>query len=144
MRASGFTSGFTLIELLVVLTVLVVLTAVVVPRVVGRGEDARQAKAVADVESLGVALDLYAADNGVYPTTEQGLAALREPPVLPPLPRVWNGPYLKKQIPLDPWDRPYLYQSPGAADPATYDLQSLGADGRPGGSGRNADIRSFD
>lgn len=141
---AGWRRAFTLIELLVVITILVVLTAIVVPRVVGRGEDAKEAKAVADVESLGVALDLYSSDNGVYPTTEQGLDALREPPTLPPTPRVWNGPYLKKRMPLDPWGRAYLYQSPGVGDPATYDLQSLGADGRPGGFGRDADIRSWE
>jgi general secretion pathway protein G len=136
--------AFTLIELLVVITILVVLASVVIPRVVGRSEDANQAKAIADVESLGVALDLYAADNGRYPSTEQGLAALREPPALPPEPRVWNGPYLKKHLPLDPWGRTYLYVSPGIQDPATYDLSSLGADGRVGGTGRDSDLRSWE
>lgn len=136
--------GFSLIELLVVITILSVLAAIVVPRVVGRGEDARRAKAVADVESMGVALDLYAADNGRYPTTEQGLAALREAPVAAPLPRAWNGPYLKKELPVDPWGRPYRYQSPGAHDEATYDLASFGADGQPGGAGSDADVTSWE
>ena len=71
-------------------------------------------------------------------------ASTNQPPTLPPTPRVWNGPYLKKRMPLDPWGRVYLYKSPGEGDPATYDLQSLGADGRPGGYGRDADIRSWE
>jgi general secretion pathway protein G len=128
----------------VVLTILSVLAAVIVPRVAGRGEDARRAKAVADVESLGVALDLYAADNGRYPTTEQGLDALRATPVAAPLPRVWNGPYLKKELPTDPWGQPYLYRSPGERDAATYDLASFGADALPGGTGSNADVTSWE
>lgn len=141
---SGGRRGFSLIELLVVITILSVLAAIVVPRVAGRSEDARRAKAVADVESIGVALDLFAADNGRYPTTEQGLAALREAPVAPPMPRAWNGPYLKKELPMDPWGRPYLYQSPGTHDEATYDLASLGADGQPGGAGSDTDVTSWE
>ena len=140
----GNRKAFSLIELLVVLTILSVLAAIIVPRVAGRGEDARRSKAVADVESLGVALDLYAADNGHYPTTEQGLDALRAAPVASPLPRVWNGPYLKKELPTDPWGHPYLYQSPGGHDAATYDLASFGADAQPGGTGANADVTSWE
>jgi general secretion pathway protein G len=136
--------GFTLIELLVVIVILGILAAVIVPRVVGRGEDARRAKAVSDIEAIGTALDLYAADNGRYPTTEQGLEALRTPPTRPPQPRSWNGPYLKKPLPADPWGSPYAYESPGARDPNTYDLYSPGADGRPGGSGNDADITSWE
>ena len=136
--------GFSLIELVVVITILSVLAAIVVPRVAGRSEDARRAKAVADVESIGLALDLFAADNGRYPTGEQGLAALRETPVAAPTPRAWNGPYLKKELPLDPWGRPYLYQSPGNHDTATYDLASFGADGQPGGVGADADVTSWE
>lgn len=136
--------GFTLIELMVVIVILGILAAVIFPRIVGRSEDARRAKAVSDIESIGTALDLYAADNGRYPTTEQGLDALRNPPSRPPLPRAWNGPYLKKALPVDAWENPYLYQSPGQHDPHTYDLSSLGADGQPGGAGNASDITSWE
>jgi general secretion pathway protein G len=128
----------------VVITILSLLAAIVVPRVAGRSEDARRAKAVADVESIGVALDLFSADNGRYPTSEQGLAALRETPAAAPTPRAWNGPYLKKELPLDPWGRLYLYQSPGSHDAASYDLASFGADGQPGGNGADADVTSWE
>jgi general secretion pathway protein G len=136
--------AFTLIELLVVITILGILSAIIIPRVVGRGEDARRAKAVADIEAVGTALDMYAADNGRYPTTEQGLEALRTPPSLPPVPRAWNGPYLKKVVNRDPWGSAYVYRSPGEHDAYTYDLFSPGADGQPGGGGNDADITSWE
>ncbi len=136
--------GFTLIELLVVIVILGILAAVIVPRVVGRSEDARRAKAVADIEALGTALDMYANDNGRYPTTEQGLEALRTPPSIAPLPRAWSGPYLKKPLTPDPWGNPYRYRSPGEHNPHSYDLYSLGADGQPGGSGNDADITNWE
>jgi general secretion pathway protein G len=139
----GTRRAFTLIELMVVIVILGVLAAMVLPRVIGRSEDARRAKAVSDIESIGTALDLFAADNGRYPTSEQGLEALRTPPTRPPMPRSWNGPYLKKAIPTDAWGNPYLYDSPGRHDPHTYDLQSLGADGMPGGGGNASDITSW-
>ena len=137
-------SGFTLIELLVVMVILGVLAAFIIPRVVGRGEDARRAKAVSDREALGTALDSYAVDNGKYPTTDQGLEALRTRPTTPPLPRAWNGPYLKKALSPDPWGNAYIYRSPGEHNPDSYDLSSLGADGRAGGTGNDADITSWE
>src|SRR5438270_742125 len=103
-------SGFTLIEVLVVMIILAILAAVVVPRVVGREEDARRARAVSDVESFGTALDMYKTDNGEYPTTEEGLQALR---VAPTSAKSWNGPYLKKALRPDPWGNDYVYTSPG-------------------------------
>jgi general secretion pathway protein G len=132
--------GFTLIELLVVIVILGVLAAVIIPRVVGRSEDARRAKAVSDIQSLGTALDMYANENGKYPTTEQGLEALRAAPSQPPLPRAWNGPYLKKALSPDPWGSAYIYKSPGERNPDSYDLTSLGADGREGGAGNDEDL----
>ncbi|HOQ28681.1 MAG TPA: type II secretion system major pseudopilin GspG [Armatimonadota bacterium] len=137
-------AGFTLIELLVVMVILAVLAAAVIPRVVGRTEDAKRARAVADIESLGTALDMYHADNGEYPTTEQGLMALRQAPTSESVPKGWNGPYLKKAIPLDPWGNEFVYTSPGEHNPESYDLVSYGADGQPGGEGRDADIGNWE
>lgn len=129
---------------MVVMAILGVLAAVIIPRVVGRSEDARRARAVSDIEALGTALDMYAADSGRYPTSEQGLDALRSRPTTPPLPRAWAGPYLKKALAPDPWGSPYLYTSPGENNPETYDLYSLGADGRPGGVGNDSDITNWE
>ena len=137
-------AGFTLIELLVVMVILGVLAAFIIPRVVGRGEDARRAKGVSDIEALGTALDIYANDNGKYPTTEQGLEALRTRPTTPPLPRAWNGPYLRKALTPDAWGNPYIYRSPGEHNPHSYDLSSLGADGRAGGTGNDQDINNWE
>jgi general secretion pathway protein G len=92
---------------------------------------------------LSVALDNYRLDNGSYPTTEQGLAALQEKPTRDPAPLNWRGPYLKRNIPADPWGRPYVYRSPGEHDPGGNDLSSLGKDGQPGGQGEDADITSW-
>jgi general secretion pathway protein G len=136
--------GFTLIELLVVMVILAVLAAAVIPRVVGRTEDAKRARAVSDIESIGTALDMYHADNGNYPSTEQGLMALREAPTSDPAPKAWNGPYLKKGIPNDPWGNAYVYTEPGEHNPDSYDLVTYGADGQPGGTGKDADIGNWE
>ena len=131
-------AGFTLIELLVVIAVLGLLAGLVGPRIVGHVSEARSTTARTQIDLIGVALDSYRLDNGSYPTTEQGLAALRERPTREPLPANWRGPYLRKAVPDDPWGRPYLYrvQSPGTG----FELQTLGRDGRPGGEGEDADI----
>jgi general secretion pathway protein G len=134
-------SGFTLVEVLVVMIILAILAAVVVPRVIGRTEDARRARAIADIEGLGTALDLFKADNGDYPTTEQGLQALREAPSGL---RNWNGPYLKKPLGTDPWGSDYVYTSPGENNPDSYDLASMGADGQPGGADKDADVTNWE
>jgi general secretion pathway protein G len=136
--------GFTLIEILVVVAVLSVLAALVAPNVFQHLGTAKDAAARSQMEMLGAALDAYRLDNGRYPTTAQGLQALREEPTAEPRPRNWNGPYLRRAVPLDPWDNPYVYLSPGEANPQAYDLISLGADGAPGGEGEDADIRSWD
>lgn len=127
--------GFTLIELMLVVIILGILVAMVVPRLAGRTEQARQAAAQADIESnIAVALDLYELDNGVYPSTEQGLQALINEPTSSPTPPNWNGPYLKKKkLPLDPWGRAYVYVSPGVHNKEDYDLYSYGPDGIEGG-----------
>lgn len=121
--------GFTLIELMLVVIIISVLVALVVPRLAGRSQEARFAAAQAQIEAhLATALDLYELDNGIYPSTEQGLAALRKIPSSLPAPPNWKGPYIKK-TPKDPWGNPYNYISPGAHNTEDYDLFSYGADG---------------
>jgi general secretion pathway protein G len=135
--------GFTLVELLVVMIIIAALAAVIVPRVFTRAEQGRRAKAIADIKSLEDAIDMYAADNGQCPTTEQGLQALREPPTVPPEAKGWNEPYLKKTIPKDPWGGEYIYTSPGVHND-DYDIVSYGRDGKEGGEGADADITNWE
>jgi general secretion pathway protein G len=134
--------GFTLIEVLVVIVVIAILATLVAPNIFRNVGDARSATARTQIETFGTALDAYRLDNGTYPTTAQGLAALWQRPSIDP-PMNWKQPYLRKAIPRDPWGREYLYLSPGRVNPQSYDLQSLGADGKPGGEDENADIQSW-
>ncbi len=136
--------GFTLIELMVVIVILGILAGLIVPRIMGRPDEARQAKARIQIESLETALKLYKLDNGNYPTTEQGLQALVEPPAGGTPAKNWRqGGYLEKgKVPKDPWDFEYIYLSPGVH--GDYDLSSRGADGEPGGEGKNKDITSWE
>src|SRR3989337_2835300 len=120
-------AGFTLLELLVVMVILVMLASVVTVVVVKRVEEAKHAKAVADIESIGNAIDQFYLHNGRYPMTDEGLNALRVKPQSDDL-RNWDGPYVKKAVPADPWGRDYAYQSPGENNPDSYDLYSLGRD----------------
>lgn len=121
--------GFTLIELMLVVIIISVLVAMVAPRLVGRSQEARVAAAGADIESnIAVALGLYELDNGIFPTTEQGLVALKKKPTSSPAPPNWKGPYVRK-IPKDPWGNGYSYVSPGVHNLRDYDLSSLGPDG---------------
>ncbi len=119
------------------------LAGLVAPRIVGRVSDARDATARTQIDMLGVALDTYRLDNGRYPTTLQGLEALRSEPTAEPRPRNWRGPYVRREIPVDPWGRPYAYVSPGEENPGSYDLFTLGLDGVPGGEGEDADVTSW-
>lgn len=135
--------GFTLIEVLVVIIVLGLLAGLVAPRIIGRVSEAKSATARAQIELFSVALDNYRLDNGQYPTTEQGLAALESKPTADPLPPNWRGPYLRKAVPPDPWKRPYVYRSPGGENALGYDLLTLGRDGVPGGDGEDADVTSW-
>ncbi|HYW09776.1 MAG TPA: type II secretion system major pseudopilin GspG [Longimicrobium sp.] len=135
--------GFTLIEMLVVLVIIAVLAAVVGPEIFRNVGDANASAARSQIEMLGLALDQYRLDNGSYPSSEQGLAALRSAPVTGEAPRNWRGPYLRRALPGDPWGRPYLYVAPGRENPTGYDLASLGKDGRPGGEGEDADLTSW-
>lgn len=135
--------AFTLIEVLVVIVILAVLATMVAPSLFQHVGTAKETTARAQMELLGAALDAYRLDNGTYPTTEQGLLALRVEPATSPRPRSWRGPYLRKGLPNDPWGNPYDYRSPGDVNRSGYDLLSLGADGQPGGTGENADITSW-
>ena len=132
--------AFTLIEIIVVILVLGLLAGLVVPQIFGRVSDARSVTARTQLELLSAALDGYRLDTGRYPTTSQGLAALMQQPSAAPLPTGWRGPYLRKEVPLDPWGRAYLYASPGTRSPQGFDLSSLGRDGQLGGQGEDADI----
>lgn len=132
--------GFTLIEILVVIVVISVLAGLVGPLVFRNVGDAKVAAARAQIELFGLALDQYRMDNDYYPSTAQGLAALRDRPSGTPEARNWRGPYLRKDVPQDPWGHPYSYASPGTRSPDGYDLSSLGRDGRVGGAGEDEDI----
>ena len=142
-RAGG-RRGFTLIEVLVVILVLGVLAGLVVPNVFSHVSTAKRAAARSQIELLGAALDAYRLDNGMYPSTEQGLEALRREPLMEPRPPNWHGPYLRKEVPNDPWGRPYIYRSPGLATSWGYDLLTYGRDGREGGTGEDADVKSWE
>ena len=132
-------AGFTLIELMVVLVIIGVLAALIVPNVLDRADDARTTAARTDVTNLMQALKLYRLDNQRYPTSEQGLQALVAKPTAGPQPLNWK-PYLEK-LPNDPWTRPYQYLNPGVK--GEIDVMSFGADGQPGGEGKDADIGSW-
>jgi general secretion pathway protein G len=136
-------NGFTLIEILVVIVVIAVLASLVAPNVFRHVGAAREVTARSQIEMLGAALDSYRLDNGRYPTTEQGLAALESAPAIEPVPLQWRGPYLRKAIPADPWKNGYVYTAPGE-NGRPFELSSLGADGRAGGEGENADINSWE
>lgn len=131
--------GFTLIELLIVMIIIGLLASLVGPKLFQKVGGAKQKTAKAQIELIGTALDSYRLDVGVYPTTEQGLEALREEPSGV---ENWDGPYLPKDVPLDPWNKPYTYKSPG--DHGDYDLLSYGFDGQPGGEDEDADIKSWE
>lgn len=139
----GHRHGFTLIEILVVITVIAILASLVTPMVFRNVGDAKASAARAQIEIFGLALDAYRLDNDYYPSTAQGLEALRRSPAGAPEARNWRGPYLRKSVPLDPYGRPYVFRSPGEVNPESYDLSSLGRDGAPGGQGEDADFTSW-
>ncbi len=131
--------GFSLIEIMVVVVILGILAALVVPKIISRPDEARVVKAKQDVLAIQNALDLYKLDNGIYPSTDQGLMALVEKPTTNPEPRDWKT-YLKT-VPKDPWGRDYLYLNPGQH--GEVDVFTYGADGQPGGTGINAEIGNW-
>ena len=130
--------GFTLMEILVVVIIIGLLAALVGPRLFGKVSLAKQKAAKAQIELFGTALDTFRLDIGRYPTTEEGLKVLREKPSGV---EGWQGPYLPKELPVDPWGRAYVYKSPGQN--GDYDLISYGLDGAEGGEGENLDIVSW-
>ncbi len=130
--------GFTLLELLVVMVILGLLVGYVAPKYFAQVGKSETKTAKAQIESLEKALDIYRLDTGHYPPTEVGLKALNARPDNEPK---WNGPYMKKDVPMDPWGRPYVYKLPG--EHGDFDLFSLGKDGQPGGQADNADVTNW-
>ena len=129
MRRRRQRSAFSLIELLLVLVILAVLAAVVVPKFTNRTEQARITAAKTDISAIESALDTYEIEVGRHPSTEEGLGALIQQPGSV---TGWNGPYIKRGMPVDPWNNPYVYRNPGTNNASGYDLSSLGPDGREG------------
>ena len=140
----GDDRGFTLIEIMVVIVILGVLATYVGVRLIGRTEQAKRTQARVQIATIETALKLYKLDNGSYPTTEQGLQALVEPPAVGKLPRAWReGGYLEKgKVPKDPWRNEYVYLCPGVH--GDFDLISYGDDGEPGGEGKYEDINNWE
>ncbi|MFN9471960.1 MAG: type II secretion system major pseudopilin GspG [Acidovorax sp.] len=136
------TRGFTLIELLIVMVILGLLASLVGPRLFGQLDASKVKAARTQIEMVGAAMDTYRLDMSRYPSTEQGIAALSDKPADAAEAARWRGPYLKKKVDKDPWGNSYVYRSPG--EKSDYELLSLGADGKEGGSGDDADIRSWE
>jgi len=136
--------GFTLIELMVVVVILGILAGLIIPKIMGKPDEAKRLKARMQIEQLEQSLKFYYLDSGEYPSTEQGLNALVEKPAAEPVPKRWReGGYLEKgKIPPDPWGNPFVYVSPGVHS-KDFDLASYGADGEEGGEGKYADIESW-
>lgn len=131
--------GFTLIEIMVVVVILGILAAIIVPKVIDKPDQARVVRAKQDINAIQSALDLYRLDNGVYPSTDQGLAALVTQPTIPPIPQNWH-PYLH-ELPMDPWKQPYHYLNPGVH--GDVDIFTYGPTGKPGGTGDKAEIGNW-
>ena len=141
-RNKGKKAGFTLIEILVVLAILAILATLVVPKIMGRPEEARRVKAATDIKAIEGALNIYKIDNGFYPSTGQGLMALVEKPSTGQIPKKWNKEGYLSKVPKDPWGNYYIYLSPGSH--GNYDLTSFGSDGEAGGDENFADINNWE
>lgn len=137
VKSKTSNTGFTLLELLVVLVIVGLLAGIVGPRLFGNVSKSEITTAKAQIDVLGKALDQYRLDLGRYPSSQEGLAALMR---ASPGDTRWHGPYLRKEVPLDPWGMPYQYKFPGSRQPDDFELYSFGPDKASGGSGDNADI----
>jgi len=140
MKRSRYNAGFTFIEMMVVVSIIGLLIVLVGPRFIRGQEKAEVRAAAAQIANFGTALDTFRLDVGRYPNTQEGLSALIQRPSSADR---WDGPYLKTNVPNDPWGRPYFYRSPGEGG-RPYDLYSLGSDGAPGGDGPNRDVNSWE
>jgi general secretion pathway protein G len=140
MKRRG-SAGFTLLELMLVVTIIGLLAAIVTPALISRSREAKEQTAKAQIANFETALDLYKMDNDNYPSTEQGLQALRQQPSGDPAANNWKGPYLKKAVPADPWGGEYVYQSPGKVNTDEYDITSAGPDAK---AGTEDDVTNYD
>jgi general secretion pathway protein G len=140
-RPCGSAAGFTFIEIMVVVAILAILAALVVPRVMGRTDEAKRTAAKVQIRNIEGALQLYKLDNGIYPSTEQGLKALVEKPTTGVIPKKWKVEGYLAKVPDDPWGNAYKYASP--VPKGDYEITSFGTDGESGGEGKNADITNF-
>lgn len=141
MNSQRAQRAFTLIEVMVVVVILAILAAIIVPRILSRPDQARQVAAKQDIVAIENALELYRLDNGFYPSTDQGINALIQKPNSEPTPQNWNGPYIKGQLPKDPWGHAYRYKNPG--DHGDIDIFTYGANNQDGGTGTNATIGNW-
>ena len=132
-------AGLTLVEMIVVLAIIALVAALIVPNVIGRPDQARVTTARTDLKTIGAAPKMYRLDNGDYPTTQQGLSALAKRPTSGPQPTAFPSEGYLPQTPVDPWGNPYVYRYPGTGA-GGFDLLSTGKDGKPGGTGLDADI----
>jgi general secretion pathway protein G len=129
--------------MIVVIAIIATLAAVVAPSIFQNVGDAKTSAAKSQIEMLGLALNSYRLDNDHFPTAEQGLEALRTMPTSGDIPRNWRGPYLTRVVPVDPWGRAYVYVSPGIRNLKSFDLYTMGRDGKPGGNDEDSDVTSW-